>query len=285
MHILIIGSNGMFGSDLLTVLSQQHKVTGFDLPVLDITHLSTTRSVSSASQPDLIINAAGYTDVDGCETNIDLALTVNAMGTRNLAEVCNELSIPIVYISTDYIFDGKSTSPYLELDMPNPQNVYGKSKLLGEQYVRELTKKHYIIRTSWLFGKHGRNFVDIMLYLIKEKDEIHVVNDQVGSPTYTCDLAKAISELIMKPTYGTYHLTNSGTCTWYEFTLEIFRQAGIDNVRVKPMTTEELNRPAPRPKYSVLDNHNWRKLGKKPLRHYKEALADYLKSLTEEEPK
>ncbi len=282
MKVIITGVSGMLGHALTATLSQQHKLTGFDLPELDITDLSAVKKVIAYHQPDLIINAAGYTDVDGCETNVDHAFAVNALGPRILAVVCNELNIPLVHISTDYIFDGASTSPHKESDKPNPQSIYGKSKLLGEQYVRELTNKHYIIRTSWLYGKNGRNFVDTMLRLAQERDEISVVNDQVGSPTYTVDLAQAISELVTEPAYGTYHLTNSGTCSWYEFALEIFKQAGIETVKVKPITTEELNRPAPRPKNSVLDNYIWHLKGKQPLRHYKEALRDYLQSLTKE---
>ena len=289
MHILITGSNGMLGHALTFVLSKQHKPTGLDLPELDITNLSSTKSIISSYQPDLIINAAAYTDVDGCETNENQAFAANATGARNLAVVADELNIPLVHISTDYIFDGTSTIPYKESDIPNPQSIYGKSKLLGENHVREFCHKHYIIRTSWLYGEHGKNFVATMLRLAQERYELGVVNDQTGSPTYTVDLAQAIAELIAEliaqPAYGTYHITNSGTCTWYEFTLEIFRQAGIGGVRVNPITTEEINRPAPRPRNSVMDNYNWRMQGHQPLRHYKEALADYLKSLTKEDVK
>ncbi|MHB9095769.1 MAG: dTDP-4-dehydrorhamnose reductase [Eubacteriales bacterium] len=285
MHILIAGANGMLGHALTAALSQQHSITGLDLPDLDITNSSMVKSTMSSLQPDLLINAAAYTDVDGCESNVDLAFAVNAAGTRNLAVVCSELNIPLVHISTDYIFNGTGTSPYKEGDTPNPQSVYGKSKLLGEQNVRELTNKHYIIRTSWLYGDNGKNFVATMLRLGQERDEIGVVNDQVGSPTYTVDLAGAISELIMEPAYGTYHITNSGICSWYDFTLEIFKQAGIEGVNVKPITTDELNRPAPRPRNSVLDNYIWRQKGKLPLRHYKEALRDYLRLLTKEDIK
>jgi len=282
LHILITGSNGMLGHALTAVLSQQHKLTGLDLPGLDITNLSAVKSAVSFHRPGLIINAAAYTDVDGCETNAEHAFAVNATGPRNLAVVCNELNIPLVHISTDYVFDGTAASPYRETDKPNPRSVYGKSKLLGEQYVRELTNKHCIIRTSWLFGEHGKNFVATMMRLARERDEIGVVNDQIGSPTYTVDLAEAISELITEPAYGTYHITNSGACSWYEFALEIFKQAGIEQIKVKPITTEELNRPATRPRYSVLDNYIWRLQGKKPLRHYKVALKDYLESLSKE---
>lgn len=285
MHILVIGSNGMLGHTLKVILSKQHTLTAFDLPDLDITKLFAVKSVIYSHQPDLIINAAAYTDVDSCETNIDHAYAVNALGPRNLAIVCNKLNIPLVHISTDYIFDGTSNTSYKEWDIPNPQSIYGKSKLLGEQYVRELTNKHYIIRTSWLYGENGKNFVTTMMRLAGEWNEINVVYDQVGSPTYTGDLAKAVSEIIREPSYGTYHITNSGTCSWYEFTLEIFRQVGIKGINVNPITTDELNRSAPRPKNSVLNNYIWRLQGKKPLRHYREALGDYLKTFTGEDKK
>lgn len=276
MRIVIIGSQGMLACDLRKCLEGYHEVVGLDLPEINIADLSVVKKVLKQYQLDLVINAAAYTDVDGCESNVDLAFAVNALGPRNLAVVCNELNIPLVHISTDYIFPGTSSTAYKEWDQPGPKSVYGKSKLLGEQYVRELTNKHYIIRTSWLYGENGKNFVATMLKLAKEKDEIGVVNDQVGSPTYTGDLARAIAELITESAYGTYHLTNSGTCTWYEFTLEIFKQAGIQGVKVKPITTEEINRPAPRPSYSVLDNYIWRLHGKEALRPYQEALREYL---------
>lgn len=280
MHILIPGANGMLGHALTAVLSKQHTLTGLDLPDLDITDIFALKSAVSTHLPDLIINAAAYTDVDGSEVNVEYAFAVNATGLRNLAVVCRELDIPLVHISTDYIFDGAAASPYLESDTPNPQGIYGKSKLAGEQYVRELTAKHCIIRTSWLYGEHGKNFVSTMLRLAGEWDEIGVVSDQVGSPTYTRDLARAVSQLVVKPICGTYHVTNSGVCSWYEFTLEIFKQAGIEGVKVKPITTEALNRPAPRPKYSVLDNSKWIAAGMPPLRPYQDALKEYLERRT-----
>jgi dTDP-4-dehydrorhamnose reductase len=275
----------MLAHALRSALSQKHTIIRLDLPEIDITDLNTVKTTVCNYRPDLVINAAAYTNVDGCETDVDRAYAVNALGPRNLAIICNENYIPLVHISTDYVFDGISASPYKEWDTPNPQSIYGKSKLLGEQYVRELTNKYYIIRTSWLYGENGKNFVATMLQLADERDEISVVNDQVGSPTYTGDLAKAISEVVLEPAYGIYHITNSGVCTWHDFTLEILEQAGIKGVKVIPITTEEIYRPAPRPRYSILDNYIWRLQGKKPLRHYKEALGDYLKSFTKEDNK
>lgn len=257
MNILITGSKGMLGHALTAKLSEEHRVSGLDLPDLDITDLNGLRKAMFSYRPDLIINTAAYTDVDGCETNTEMAFAVNATGPRNLAAACRELNISLVHFSTDYIFDGTADIPYKEVDNPNPLSVYGKSKLKGENYIREITDKHYIIRTSWLYGPHGKNFVAAMLRLAGEQDEIGVVNDQTGSPTYTFDLAAAVLKLISVKEYGIYHITNSGTCTWYEFSLEIFKQAGINGISVKPTTTEELNRPAPRPKYSVLDNEKW----------------------------
>ncbi len=286
MKILLVGSKGMQGHALTTVLSPQHNLIGFDLPALDIADLAAVKAAVFSCRPALIINAAAYTDVDGCETNVEQAFAVNAQGARNLAVVCSELDIPLVHISTDYVFDGTSSVPYKELDRPNPHSVYGKSKWQGEQFVRELCPKHYIVRTSWLFGEHGKNFVSTMLRLGRERDELGVVDDQMGSPTYTGDLAAAIRELVERhrtvgPAYGTYHVTNSGTCSWFELAREIFRQAGIGGVTVKPIKTEELGRPAPRPANSVLDNGAWLRQGFVPLRHYKEALQEYLQKIQE----
>lgn len=275
LKILITGVNGMLGQDLVSCL-HKYEIMGCDIYELDITNLSMVKSILFTFKPDIVINCAACTDVDGCETNIDHAFSVNGLGPRNLAVVCNELNIPLVHFSTDYVFDGKGSSPYKEWDNVDPQSIYGKSKLLGEQYVRQLTNKYFIIRTSWLYGDNGKNFVQTMLRMAKERDQIGVVNDQQGSPTYTGDLAKAVAQLIQTNAYGTYHLTNSGSCTWYEFTLEIFKQAGIAGIQVKPITTEEINRPAPRPRYSVMDNYIWRLQGFEPLRNYTYALREYL---------
>jgi dTDP-4-dehydrorhamnose reductase len=276
MHVLVFGSNGMLGHALTTVLGKRYQVTGLDLPETDITRPIDVWEAITSYKPDIVVNSAAYTDVDGCETNVELAFSVNSRGNRNLAQVCAEGDIPLLYISTDYVFEGTSITPYRELDWTNPRSEYGKSKLQGEQHVRELCSKHYIIRTSWLYGPEGKNFVNTMLGLAKEREEIGVVNDQIGTPTYTMDLAEAVSVIIGEQNYGIYHITNSGSCTWYEFALEIFRQAGIKGIEVKPITTEEINRLAPRPKNSVLDNLYWKLQGKDPLRPYQEALRAYL---------
>lgn len=277
MQVVVCGSGGMLATDVSEIFSQSgYQVTDLSIEDLDITQLEAVRLKLQALQPDLVFNAAGYTDVDGCEREPDLAYQVNCLGIRNLAIAANELGAAIVHISTDYVFGGKGNQPYREYDPVNPQSIYGKSKLYGELMVRKHCWRHYIIRTSWLFGYHGNNFVRTMLHLAKEREVLRVVNDQIGSPTYTRDLAEAIAALVQKPAYGIYHLSNSDSCTWFTFAREILELAGINNVRVEPITTEELNRPAERPRYSVLDNYVWQLEGHQALRSYKEALMAYL---------
>lgn len=266
----------MLGSDLLATLAPHHQVTGLDIEELDITDLAKTLQTLKLLAPEVVINCAAYTNVDGCESNIDLAFQVNALGPRNLAVACNEVGAALVHISTDYVFPGTRSESYREDDPTGPSSIYGKSKLAGENNIRTLTNRFYIIRTSWLFGQNGPNFVKTILRLAGERAQLTIVNDQTGSPTYSVDLAQAIAKLVKTPAYGTYHLTNSDTCTWYQFTKEILVEAGVTGVEVKPITTEEFNRPAPRPAFSVMNNQNWRLLGFEPLRSYREALRAYL---------
>lgn len=275
MRILITGAKGMLGTDLRGFLGGSHTVYGLDMESLDITDLDQAINVVQDHMPDVVVNCAAYTNVDGCEKEVDLAYRVNAIGPRNLAVACERVGAALVHISTDYIFPGDSSHPYREDDLAGPKSVYGKSKLAGENYIRSLCNRYYIIRTAWLYGKNGPNFVKTILRIAEEGKPLNIVNDQTGSPTYTRDLVKAISELITKPAYGTYHLTNSSTCTWFDFTRDILELAGLKS-EVNPITSNMLNRPAPRPAYSVMDNFNWRLQGKEPLRHYKEALKDYL---------
>jgi dTDP-4-dehydrorhamnose reductase len=278
MKIMIMGSEGMLGHDLVDVLSVDNELITTTIDTLDITDINKTIKTVKENNPDVLIHAAAFTDVDGGESNPDLAFKVNAIGTRNVAVACHEANCAMVYICTDYVFDGTNSSPYREYDQTHPLGVYGKTKHTGELYIRDLLNKFYIIRTSWLYGYHGPNFVTTMLNLAKKTKEISVVNDQIGSPTYTVDLANAIALLIKKPTYGIYHITNSENCSWYDFAGEIFNQSQIE-VNLKPVTTEEFPRPAPRPKYSVLENYNWNIEGYPKMRSYKEALTDYLKLL------
>jgi dTDP-4-dehydrorhamnose reductase len=278
MKVLIIGSEGMLGHDLVDILGAEHDISTTTIYTLDITDIDKTILTVKKINPDIVVHAAAFTDVDESESKADLAYKVNVLGTRNVAVACRETDSALVYISTDYVFDGNKGIPYYEYDQTNPLSVYGKTKHLGEVYIRDILNKFYIVRTAWLYGFHGPNFVTTMLKLAETMDSISVVEDQIGSPTYTLDLANAIARLIKKPSYGIYHVTNSEHCSWYEYAREIFEIAGID-VEIKPVTTEEFARPAPRPKYSVLENHNWKMEGFPEIRSYKEALRAYMELL------
>ncbi|MCK4436701.1 dTDP-4-dehydrorhamnose reductase, partial [bacterium] len=228
---------------------------------------------------DLVIHAAAYTDVDGCETCPDRAYEINAVGSRNVALACQKCGTAGVYMSTDFVFNGKKVQPYIEEDEPQPLSIYGKSKLEGERHFSSLLDKYFIVRSSWLFGQFGKNFVDTILKLAgkgKEK-ELKVVNDQIGSPTYSKDLAKAIGNLIKTSSYGIFHISNRGSCSWYEFALTILKYAGIQDVTVQPITSDELNRPAKRPEMSILDNAHYIQTVGKALRPWPDALDDYLR--------
>lgn len=284
MKVMIIGSEGMLGHDLVDILSLENDISTTTIDTLDITSIEKTIKTVKEINPDVVVHAAAYTDVDGSESNQDIAYRVNALGTRNVAVACRESDSGLVYISTDYVFDGTKGSSYYEYDQTNPMSVYGKTKLAGEIYIRDILSKFYIVRTSWLYGLHGPNFVKTMLELAKTNDTISVVNDQIGSPTYTVDLATAIDQLIKKPAYGIYHITNSEFCSWYDFAQKIFDLSGVE-IDLTPVKTEEFPRPAPRPKYSVLENYNWQMEGFSRMRSYKEALKAYLNSSEEEKNK
>lgn len=278
MKVLIIGSEGMLGHDLVDILSRENEVKTTNINTLDITNINKTIETVKEVNPDVVVHAAAFTDVDGSETNPDMAYKVNALGTRNVAVACKEADSAMVYICTDYVFDGLKGTSYYEYDQTNPLSVYGKTKHIGEIYIRDILNKFYIVRSSWLYGIHGPNFITTMLNLAENNKEIKVVNDQIGSPTYTVDLSKAIAKLIKKPAFGIYHITNSDSCSWYEFAREIFEIAGID-VELVPVTTEEFPRPAPRPKYSVLENYNWKLEGFPEIQSYKTAMRQYMELL------
>ncbi|MDI6794944.1 MAG: dTDP-4-dehydrorhamnose reductase [bacterium] len=275
MRIVITGAGGMLGTDLVEELQGRHEVLPFGRADLDVTDFELTRSKIKDACPDTIIHAAAYTDVDGAETNQDVAYEVNAIGTQNVALAAQEVKAPVVYISTDYVFDGQKKSPYHEFDPPNPQGTYAKSKLAGERYVQTLLDRFFVVRTSWLFGRTGRNFVKTILKRAKEGNVLRVVHDQVGSPTYTRDLAKEISRLIPTHRYGLYHITNQGSCSWYEFAAKILELSGIQ-VELIPTTTQELARPAPRPAYSVLANLCLELTFGRRMRPWEEALQGHL---------
>lgn len=247
--ILVVGANGMLGHDLLSLLGERGR--GVDLPEIDITDLLSVQRVLTALKPAVVVNCAAYTDVDGCETNVETAMQVNGEGVAFLAMVCREIGATLVQVSTDYVFDGSKGCPYLEDDLPRPLNIYGESKLAGELNV-DVTPAHIVVRTQWLYGQHGKNFVETMLRLGREKSELSVVDDQIGAPTWTMDLARGIIALIDADCRGTYHVANSGSTSWHGFAQAIFAETGLA-VTVLPMTTEQLKRPARRPLYSTLD--------------------------------
>ncbi len=275
MKVLITGSNGMLGSDLVKVLENEHELITTTSKILDITDKENTVNFIEKNNPDIVINCAAYTNVDGCEENVDLAFKVNGEGVENLAVACNNIDCPLVHISTDYVFNGKNSRPWVEDDEVGPISVYGKSKLEGETAILEILDKYFIIRTAWLYGENGGNFPKTMLDLASHHPELTVVTDEVGCPTYTSDLAEAIKKLIVTDYYGIYHITNSGSCSWYDFAKYIFEIADV-TVEVTPVKAVEFARPAPRPSYSVLENKKWIENGFEPLRSYKEAIKDYI---------
>lgn len=278
--VLITGHKGQLGSALMELLQPDYRVAGVDLDEMDITKVEEVASSFYLHHPDIVIHTAAWTDVDGCELDPEKAIRVNALGTQNLVIAAEEFNSVFVYLSTDYVFSGNSNRPYIECDNTGPLSWYGKSKLLGEEYVRAMLFRYFIIRTSWLVGEKGRNFVKIILKLAREKDELTVVNDQRGCPTFASELAKAIIELIDTPYYGTYHITNAGETTWFDFACKILEEAGI-STPVKPISSEELGRPAPRPAYSVLSGMLYQQRGLTPMRRWEEALVDYLISIGE----
>lgn len=272
--ILVVGARGMLGQDLLTVLDGD--VRGVDVDEVDITSFEAVRRTLLTLHPRVVVNCAAYTDVDGCEQKVETAMEVNGEGVGHLALACREVGAKLVQVSTDYVFDGRKGTPYGEDDPTAPLSVYGESKLAGEMNCR-LCEDHLIVRTQWLYGVHGKNFVETMLRLAAERDELSVVDDQIGSPTWTMDLSRAIRALIERGCRGTYHAANAGTCSWNEFARTIFSQSGTA-VTVKPLSTAELGRPAPRPLYSVLDCTKLSRDAGFAMPPWREALAHYLQA-------
>lgn len=275
--ILVVGANGMLGRDLMPLIGDAAR--GVDLDEIDITSLESTERILKTLKPEIVINCAAYTDVDGCETNVETAMQVNGEGVAHLAMVSREIGARLVHISTDYVFDGGKGAPYVEDDAPCPLGVYGESKLAGELNAA-FNPDHLIIRTQWLYGIHGKNFVETMLRLAAEKDELSVVDDQIGSPTWTVDLSKAILALLKTDQKGIYHAANAGFCSWNGFAQAIFEESGI-KILVKGMTTDELNRPARRPLYSTLDCGKLEKDSGFQPQSWRSALQSYLKLRSE----
>ena len=277
MKVFLTGAEGQLGRELQRRL-QGSDFLATDVKELDITDATAVANMIGKYRPDVVIHGAAFTQVDAAEEKMDLAYKVNAIGTQNIAMACRSVAAAMVYISTDYVFDGKLGRAYTEVDQTNPLSVYGKSKLMGEVLARQATDKLFVLRTAWLYGD-GPNFVRTMLKLGQEKEELQVVNDQHGCPTGTVDLAEAALRFAQTGRYGTYHAVNTGSATWYEFARKIFELAGNDRVCVKPVTTAEFVRPAPRPAYSPMDTRllslalGWQ------MRPWQEVLAEYIASL------
>ncbi|MBM7645057.1 dTDP-4-dehydrorhamnose reductase [Scopulibacillus daqui] len=279
--VLITGANGQLGRELTWILkSCGYSVYPFGHKQLDITNQQQTAAVAKDIRPHIVIHAAAYTNVDQAETDRDQAFAVNAYGTRNIAAASEDVRAKLVYISTDYVFNGLKEGPYHEFDNTSPLGVYGQSKLAGEAFVKDFHSKFFIIRTSWLFGRHGKNFVNTMLNLAKERKEVKVVNDQFGSPTYTVDLSLRLIDIIKTDQFGIYHISNTGACSWYEFAQAIFEESDRA-VKVHPVSTADFMRPASRPKNSVFEHLSLRLGGFQEMRHWRLALKDFLEEKTD----
>jgi dTDP-4-dehydrorhamnose reductase len=280
MKIALLGANGQLGHDLQPVLNT-HDLHLLTRKEIDVTDFDRTRELLLDMHPDLILNTTAYHRVDDCETQPELAYRVNALAVLNLVRIANDLDAVLIHISTDYVFDGAARQPYTEDAVPFPLSVYANSKLSGEFLVRALCRKYFLVRTCGLYGSAGSqgkggNFVETMIAKAKRGESIRVVDDQVVTPTYTFDLARQIRRVIPLTDYGLYHMTNEGSCNWYEFANAIFELSGIE-ANLSPTTSDIYKAPAIRPRYSVLDNARLKKLGLNEMRNWREALAAYLK--------
>lgn len=285
MRVLVTGAKGQLGSDLLCELSKRNiESVGIDIDDLDITDADATKrvieNINNDAKIDAIIHCAAYTAVDAAEDNEALVTKINVEGTKNIAEVAKTLNIAMMYISTDYVFDGEGERPWEPDDKRAPLNIYGMAKYKGELYVEELLKKYFIVRISWVFGLHGNNFIKTMIRLGKERGAVSVVNDQIGSPTYTPDLSRLLVDMIVSDKYGRYHATNEGLCSWYDFAVEIFKQAKLD-VAVTPVSSDAFPVKAKRPHNSRMDKSKLTKNGFKLLPPWQDALRRYLLELGE----
>ncbi len=276
MRIAITGIKGQLGTELERLFRGEHDVLGLDLPEHDVTDVRAIDHISEL-EPSLVIHAAAMTDVDGCARNPEAAYNVNALGTRNVTLGCQKAKAEMLYVSTNEVFDGKRDLPYWEFDEPNPINTYGKSKLAGERYVKTLLPRFYIVRTSWLFGKAGNNFVKKILNLADKEGKLRVVTDEIASPTYAPDLAQAIKQLVERHIYGIYHLTNAGACSRFDFAKHILELSKRQGVSLSPICSEDFVRDSEPPRQSCLYNFCGQALGIS-LRPWQEALAAFLSS-------
>ena len=280
MKVLVTGVKGQLGFDVVNELEKRgHIAVGTDVHNMDITDKAQVEAVIKEANPDAVIHCAAYTAVDLAEDNIDLCRRINADGTRNIAEVCKELDIKMIYISTDYVFDGEGTHFWQPDDERSPLNVYGQTKYEGELAIETILEKYYIVRIAWVFGVNGKNFIKTMLNLGKTRDHLTVVNDQIGSPTYTYDLSKLLVDMVETDKYGRYHATNEGLCSWYDFACEIFKQAGYNHVTVSPVSASEYPAKAKRPSNSRMCKDKLTENGFEKLPTWQDALSRYLKEI------
>lgn len=277
MRVLITGAGGQLGHDLQLAFADDD-VVALTRQQLDVTREADVVAAVRDHRPDLVVHAAAHTKVDTCETDVEAAWRINTLGTWWVARACDLAGATLVHLSTDYVFDGTLGRPYTEFDRVNPTSVYGRTKEGGEQKVRETLAAHYIVRTSWVHGIRGGNFARTMLRLARERGAVKVVDDQTGSPTFTADLAPMIRRLAVTGRYGTYHLTNRGACTWFDFARRLFAEAGLA-VDLTPTDTASFGAPAPRPAYSVLDNLMARQIGLPPMPPWEESLAKFVADL------
>ena len=277
MKVLVTGVKGQLGYDVVKDLEKRgHQHIGVDRDEMDLMDNEAIRTFIMNLKPEAIIHCAAYTAVDKAEEEVETCYQINAEAVKVISECAKELDVKLIYISTDYVFDGTKEGEYVETDLPNPINVYGASKLKGEQYVQTLLEKYYIVRISWVFGVNGNNFIKTMRRLGSERDELNIINDQVGSPTYTADLAPLLVDMMETDKYGIYHATNEETCSWYEFANEIFKQSGIE-VKTNPITTNQYPTAAKRPMNSRMSKAKLKANGFNLLPTWQEALAHYLK--------
>lgn len=277
MHTLIVGARGQLGRDLVDVFSGEGDVTGLDIPELDITNADALRAVAEQLRPSLLVNAAAYTDVESAEDNRAAAFAANEDGARNVARVAAQLGVPVVYFSTDFVFGGNKSTPYTEEDPIAPRGVYAESKAAGESAVRDACAQHFIVRTAWLYGIGGNNFVEKILRAAATRPRLQVVHDEVGSPTFTRDLAEATRALCKTTAYGTYHAVNAGACSRFDFARAILLGAGLATP-IDPCAATEFPSKAPRPSYSVLSVEKLRAASGYVMPPWEDALRRYLQA-------
>ena len=284
MKVLVTGAKGQLGQDLMNEFAKRGiEAVGVDVQEMDITDAAAVDRVMKQVSPDAVIHCAAYTAVDAAEDNLELCRKINAEGTRNLARVCKELDSKLMYISTDYVFNGQGERPWEPDDHREPLNVYGLTKYEGEIAVEQAVKKYFTVRIAWVFGLNGKNFIKTMLRLGRERGAVSVVDDQIGSPTYTYDLARLLVDMIQTERYGRYHATNEGICSWYEFACEIFKQAGMDQVKVTPVDSASYPAKAKRPSNSRMSKEKLTENGFERLPDWQDALSRYLKELEKQE--